>query len=270
MLHVRIWPGDQRRAVIIWHGITGTGADHLDLAARLAAEGHHVVAPDSLGCGRSDWATDPAGGYGLTALSHLARGLMDALGIATAAWIGASKGGGLGIVVGAASPERLDALILCDVGPGLPETFRAALARRLANPPVHADMAAFREHVARSLAREHIAATDVMIDRLSLAWSRRTGPGTLAYHYDPGLATQFAAHPEDFDLWLQWDALRCPVLLLRGTRSAVLPAPEADAMLARNPRARLLTLDGIGHLNFLDDPGQQDAILAFLAASRAR
>lgn len=254
--------------MIVWHGITGTGADHLALAERLAAEGCRVVAPDSLGCGASDWAPDPAAGYGLSALSHVARGLMDALDIARAAWIGASKGGGLGVVVGAAWPDRLAALVLCDVGPGLPERFCDALARRLAAPPVYPDMAAFRAHVARVLARDHVAAGDAAIDRLSAGWSRRLGPGAVGYHYDPALSTQFAAHPEDFDLWPHWDALRCPVLLLRGARSAVLPADEAEAMLARNPRARLMTLDGIGHLNFLDDSAQQDAILAFLAAPR--
>ncbi len=263
VLHVRIWPGDPRRTVVLWHGITGTSVDHVALAERLCRLGHQVVAPDSLGCGASDWASDAEHGYGLGALARVGRAMLDALGIGRVAWFGASKGGGLGIRMAAETPERIATLVLCDVGPGLPMPFRQALAPRLAHPPTYPDMAGFRAHVARLLERERLVLAPARIDRLAIAWSRRLGPA-VGYHYDPALANQLHNNPEDFDLWPQWDSLSCPILVLRGEHSPVLTSAELDAMLERNHNARGMPLVGSGHLNFLDDPAQQDAVIAFL------
>lgn len=264
-LHVRLWPGDAARSVVIWHGITGTGGDHLVLAERLARAGHQVVAPDSLGCGASDWAVDAKRGYGLGVLRDHAVAMLDALAIDRTAWIGASKGGGLGIRVAGEVSGRVAALVLCDVGPGLPAAFREALATRLANPPAYPDVAAFRAHVARLLARDGTDPDPLLVDRLAIGWARRLGAGQVGYHYDPGLAHQLREQPEDFDLWRPWEAVGCPALVLRGERSTVFSPAEQEEMLRRNPRARAGMLAGAGHMAFLDEPEHGDTIATFLA-----
>ena len=267
LLNVRIWPGDPRRAVVVWHGITGTGDDFASLCAALSAAGHYVVAPDSPGCGASDWSGDPAEAYGLTALADLTVTLLGVLGLERVAWLGASKGGGLGIRLAAIAPQRIMALVLCDVGPGLTAPFREALAARLASPPRYPTMAAFRDHIARLLARERLDASDRAIDRLTRAWSRRCDDGSVGYHYDPALARQLTGQPADFDLWPQWDVVGCPTLILRGARSPVLGEAEARVMQERNPLARCAVLPDTGHMTFLETPTQQAAILSFLASA---
>ncbi len=263
-IHVRLWPGDAARTVVIWHGITGTSLDHVELAERLASRGFQVVAPDSLGCGLSDRADDATLGYGLAPLARVAAGLLDALAIERLCWIGLSKGGGLGIRLAAERPERIAGLILCDVGPGLPPLFRAGLAKRLADPPVFETMAAFRAHVARLLIRNGVDARDALVDRLALAWSRRRDDGGIGYHYDPGLAQQFLHCPEDFDLWDHWDRIACPILILRGAHSDVLSDDEMQAMLGRNAGAQGAILEGSGHLNFLDARQHQNRVISFV------
>lgn len=266
-IHVRLWPGDAARTVFIWHGITGTSLDHVELAERLASLGFQVVAPDSVGCGMSDRAEDATLGYGLAPLAKTAADLLDALAIERVCWIGLSKGGGLGIRLAAERPDRMAGLILCDVGPGLPPPFRAGLARRLADPPCFDSMTAFRAHVARMLTRSGVDTQGGLVDRLAIAWSRRLDDGRVGYHYDPGLAQQFLNCPEDFDLWDHWDRIVCPILILRGEHSDVLPDEEMQIMLRRNIKAQSAVLEGSGHLNFLDARHHQNAVTAFIAAA---
>ncbi len=263
-IHVRRWPGDPGRTVVIWHGITGTGLDHVELAERLSEDGWQVLAPDSLGCGCSDWAADADTGYGLGALAPAAIAVLDRFDLDRVSWIGLSKGGGLGIRLAAEHPARLRALVLCDIGPGLPEAFRAGLASRLANPPRLATLSAFRAQVARMLARSGVAASDALVDRLSVAWARRLDDGAVGYHYDPALSRQFEHCPEDFDLWPAWDRVACPTLILNGEHSDVLAPADLLAMLRRNPAARNAELAGSGHVTFLTDRAHQDVLLAFL------
>jgi hypothetical protein len=51
-------------------------------------------------------------------------------------------------------------------------------------------------------------------NKLSLAW-------------DPAIAQPILAVDHDVDLWSAYDRIRCPVLLLRGLDSGVLPTPIA-------------------------------------------
>lgn len=262
-VHVRCWPGDPARTVVIWHGVTGTGLDHAELAGRLSRHGFQVLAPDSLGCGQSDWAADRATGYGLAALGRTAVAVLDRFALDRVLWLGLSKGGGLGIRLAAEQPARIAALVLCDVGPALPAAFRAALAKRLADPPRVATLSAFRAQVARMLARGGVRASDALLDRLAAAWSRRLDDGGVGYHYDPALSRQFLHCPEDFDLWPWWDRIACPTLVLRGEHSDVLPDADLRAMIRRNAGSRSAVLAGSGHVTFLDRRAHQDLLVAF-------
>lgn len=267
-MHVHQWPGDPSRTVVIWHGITGTGLDHVELAERLSTHGYQVLAPDSVGCGQSDWAAEAATGYGLAALCDAAIAVLDHFSLDRVSWLGLSKGGGLGIRLAATRPDRLAALVLCDVGPTLPEPFRAGLAQRLGNPPKAASLSAFRAQIARMLARGGVQAGSALIDRLTAAWSRRLDDGRVAYHYDPALSQQLLHRPEDFDLWSFWDAVECPTLILKAEHSEVLPGIELDEMLLRNKAARASVLEGSGHVTFLEGRAEQDALVAFFDSVR--
>jgi pimeloyl-ACP methyl ester carboxylesterase len=264
-LHVRVWNAGATPCVVIWHGVTGTNLDHAPLAQRLAAAGFAVIAPDSPGCGLSDWAADSRTGYSLTAFSRAALAMMDAMAIDRAFWIGFSKGGGTGIKIAATSPDRISGLVLHDVGPHLPEDFRSGLAHRLASPPSFAGIEEFREHVARQFSRNGLITSSARIDELSAAWARRSATGEIAYHYDPAISQQFLCNPEDFDLWDEWAAISCPTLILRGESSPVLTAAQCAEMMARQPNGQCVTLEGAGHFNFLDAPVHQPHVLEFLA-----
>ena len=55
------------------------------------------------------------------------------------------------------------------------------------------------------------------------------------------------------DAWAAWRAVRCPTLVVRGSRSNVLSATVAGRMVAERPRARLVELE-TGHNVALERP----------------
>jgi len=65
-------------------------------------------------------------------------------------------------------------------------------------------------------------------------------------------------------LWQAFEALDCPVLVLRGEQSDLLtPATVAD-MCRRNPRARAIEIPDVGHAPTLMDDSQITPVAHFL------
>ena len=85
---------------------------------------------------------------------------------------------------------------------------------------------------------------------------RRKANGRLGLAWDPkiGLAPTPPFH--DVDLWRLWDAIRCPVLVLRGENSPVLLPEKAEEMTRRGPRASVRVIPGCGHAPALMSPEQ--------------
>ena len=65
-------------------------------------------------------------------------------------------------------------------------------------------------------------------------------------------------------LWPIWDTIKCPVLVLRGVESELLPAAVAEDMTRRGPKARLVTVADAGHAPALLGDDQLQPIRAFL------
>ena len=59
--------------------------------------------------------------------------------------------------------------------------------------------------------------------------------------------------------WETWERIACPILVVRGEHGS-LPQPVADEMVARNPRAEVVTLPG-GHDVHLDSPEAWQRVL---------
>lgn len=88
-------------------------------------------------------------------------------------------------------------------------------------------------------------------NKFSLAW-------------DPAIAQAFLVVDRDVDLWSIYDRVRCPVLLLHGLLSDILPTSIAHAMTQRGPHAVLVEFPKIGHAPALMDPKQIAVIAEFL------
>ena len=96
---------------------------------------------------------------------------------------------------------------------------------------------------------------------------RRLDGGGFALHYDPAIGAAFQTEDvDDVDLWQIWDAVRCPVLVLHGADSDILPAAVAEEMGRRGPKADVVDFPGIGHTPMLMSDDQIRIVRQWLEA----
>jgi pimeloyl-ACP methyl ester carboxylesterase len=278
-------PGNDRVLLCV-HGLTRTGRD-FDLLAQRLAKHCRVVCPDLVGRGRSDWLINPLGyvvpQYVADLLVLIAR-----LNPARLDWVGTSLGGlvGLGLAgalgMSAAMPDRRTAIglgqaqrlrigkmVLNDIGPRLQtdgldrigayvgqaqrfDTFEQAVQY------VRTISAGFGEH---DQAGWEDLTRYVMVNH----------DGAWVKHYDLGIGQSLASQPPEVIaaseslLWAAYESLE-QVLVLRGELSDLIDDATQAEMLKRNPRARSILVNGVGHAPTLRAADQLDPLEEFLLA----
>lgn len=261
---IRYWEwGDPAngRVLICVHGLTRNGRDFDALALSLA-DHYRVLCPDVVGRGDSDWID--AGDYAYPQYCADMANLIARSGAATVDWIGTSMGGLVGMILAAQAQSPIRRMVLNDVGPMIPKAALDSIAETVADNPEFASVEEAADYIAQvnagfgQLTREQW---------LGLARStvRRRDDGKFVWKRDPAIGRSFVKQPRnDVVLWPIWDMVRCPVLLLRGAESALLPAAVAEEMMRRGPRAALVTIAGAGHAPALLGDDQLQPIRAFL------
>ena len=142
-----------------------------------------------------------------------------------------------------------------DVGPFIPKAGLQRIADYVGKPARFASLDEM-ERCLRLVAAPFGPLTDAQWRHLTVHSARQLDSGEYVFAYDPGIAEPFKNKLEDVDLWPVWDAVRCPVLLLRGADSDVLTHADAAAMQTRGPQATLVEFAGIGHAPTLLDEQQ--------------
>ena len=262
-LHVSEWGDPDAPAIVMWHGLARVGRDFDTAAAHLAAR-YRVICPDTIGRGLSTWSATPAADYTLPAYVSHAAGLLDALGIESCAWVGTSMGGLVGMLAEAGPlAGRIARLVLNDIGPLLNP---AAVARIKAYVGPVLSFATMTEFIAflRAVYAPYGIQTEAEWQRMAETSVRRRDDGRLSPHYDPAVMSVFAA-AETAPLWMEWDRVACPALVLRGAESDLLLPETAEEMTRRGPRAQLVTVPGCGHAPALNTPAQLAVLESFLA-----
>jgi len=155
--------------------------------------------------------------------------------------------------------------VLNDVGAFVPARALAAIGRNLRAPERFASLAALEAHIRRTH-RDWGPISDEQFRHLVKHAARRT-PGGYALHYDPQIASlvQPVALAPGLSFWSAWYRVRCPVLVVRGERSSILPKEVLGAMLDVKPQAEVLEVKGAGHAPSLMEAGQIEVVAGFLA-----
>lgn len=264
-LHVTEWGDPSAPTVIAWHGLARSGRDFDDFAAALSTR-WHVVCPDTLGRGLSQWAVDPAREYCLDFYVEQAEALLDQLGLAKVHWVGTSMGGAIGTLAAATRLRgRIRRLVLNDNGPELAAAAMVRIQAYAGQPPSFVTVSELEVYF-RDIYASFGTLTDAQWRHLTETSWRRLPDGRVTTHYDPALVAQFEHHPDDYRLWHAWDQLDLPVLCLRGEDSTLLTADTAQAMRERGPRAAVALIPGCGHAPALNTPEQIGLIERFLQA----
>jgi pimeloyl-ACP methyl ester carboxylesterase len=207
-----------------------------------------VFAPDLPGYGGSD---KPDLDYDLAYYVGFLGRLMDALGLARAALIGISMGGGAALGFALSEPGRVEGLVLVDsygLGREIP---RGRLGYFLARMPLAADLIYALMRRSRRILR--LGLLSVVHDRRAVTDDLTEKAHGLLNEPDSGLAFRSFRQNE-----VHWDGLRtdfsdrlgeitAPTLIIHGTHDRAVPVSWARRAHRRLPNSELRVFRGCGH-----------------------
>jgi len=254
---------DNPRVLVCAHGLTRCARDFDFLAAEMAKT-HRVICPDVAGRGESQWLRNHMEYVVPTYVADMVT-LIARLDVESVQWVGTSLGGLIGMAL-AAFPEGLvSRLVLNDSGPLVTAASLDRIGSYVGKAPTFPDIET-AEYYVRTVSAPFGPHTDAEWRFLTEHVVRRQPDGSLRLHYDPALAVPFNAEQphKDIDLWKLYDAIRCPILVLRGESSDLLTRETARAMTERGPRAKLVEIAGVGHAPTLIHADQIAIVRGFL------
>ena len=249
--------------VLCLAGLTRTTRDFTYVRPTLA--GTRMIAMDYRGRGRSAWAN--AETYTIQNEGGDALALLDHLGISAAAILGTSRGGLIGIGLAAAVPDRINGLMLNDIGPVLELAGLQSIGDYIGVRPTaqtHEDMATILENTFEGF-------TNVPRERwLSEARHQYIEtPSGIDLSYDPALRDGVlkALASDVPDGWPLFDLIGdIPLGVIRGAGSNLLSAATVTGMQERRPDMIVAEVPDRGHVPFLDEPAAVAAITRWLEA----
>lgn len=238
-------------AIVFIHGAQNDHSVWTAQARTLAHQGHHVLAVDLPGHGRS-------AGPALATVEDMAAwllGLLDAAGIARAVLAGHSMGSLIALEAASRAPARVRALAL--VGSTWPmKVSDALLETARTNEPAAIDMVNLWSHAAVAPAAP---------GRPQGTWlagaSRRLMQRLSQLNPDRLFHTDFVACNTYANGGAAAQAIACPTLFVQGRRDVMTPPRSAQGLVAAIPHARVVALD-CGHALMTEQP---DAVSAALA-----
>ncbi|MBV8714154.1 MAG: alpha/beta hydrolase [Chloroflexi bacterium] len=263
-LHYRAWGNPDGPVLVLLHGLRGSAEVWWSLAAAL--DTWHLIALDQRGRGASDWAPDAD--YSHVACLLDLEEFVDKLQLERFALLGHSAGGAVALGYTLKHPERVDALVLEDIGPLADGQSRWTNVRQeLAQLPLtfaswDATFAYQRERNPR-LSEQRL--------KNSLRYFFRELPGgSITWKYDlAGLLRFDPARNSGFDPWSEMGRVRCPMLLIRGGRSKVVSDEAVATMRRANPHLQCIEIPDAGHNVHLENAAAFNRELAeFLAEHR--
>jgi 3-oxoadipate enol-lactonase len=224
--------------------------------AATLTDAHQVVRFDCRGFGGSP------PGDGLLTMERIAddaAGILDHLGIPSAAVVGVSMGGYAAFALVRRHPERLRALVLADTRAGAD------------SPETKATRAAQAEKVRREGAR---AIADAALPKLLGATSHAERPDLVArvrqiIEANPprGITDALAGLAARADSTPALREIRVPTLVVVGEEDAITPVAEAETLHRGIAGSRMAVIPRAGHLSSLENPDEFNRqVRSFLAA----
>ena len=254
------WGDPKNPAVLLCvHGVTRV-SDDFDALAAVMSDRYRVICPDVVGRGRSSWLTNPQA-YQLPQYVSDMVTLIARLDVTQVDWFGTSMGGLIGMGVAALKGNPIRKMMLNDIGPTINFAALMRIAQYMGKEVRFSTFEAGVDYI-RTIAAPFGPHSDEQWNKLAGDVLRQQKDGQWSRHYDPAIAQAFSTFTEEnaaqseAALWAIYDAIQCPVLLVRGSESDLLSRETADLMTQRGPRAALTELAGIGHAPTFMQPEQ--------------
>jgi pimeloyl-ACP methyl ester carboxylesterase len=261
-IHYLEWGAASAAPAVCVHGYTSS-AQAFNAPARHFRDRLRLVAPDVRGHGESAWS--PAGAYQYRDQVGDLAALVDTLGLERFSLIGTSMGGIIAMAYAGEHPERLQRLVVNDIGPDA-ETGSQRITETVGSRPE--EFATLEEAMAYRRQISPITAGRREEDQRELALGvlRQRSDGRWIWKMDPAYIRQRVQHgaPRRPALWPVLQRLPCPTLVVWGTDSDVLSEAQARRMVETLPKGRLVAVPGVGHAPTLMEPAALSALEDFL------
>jgi lipase len=258
--HILVWGGEDLPTVVCVHRARAH-ARRFERLARMLAGRRRVIAYDLRGHGRSPWSGPHTVAQHALDLDEV----LEASGIDQTAIIGDGFGCRIALEYSAAHGERVTALALLDppLRPPLDRVLALAGSERHGQVFASADAAiaswpgyAGLCHTPRALVEEDVA-EHLVVDQ----------DGRLRFRYShdaAAAALEALATPVE-----NLKEVVCPVLLIRGERSDLLSAADAELAAAELRRCRIEVVPG-GHVPLWDALAETGALVKDFVSARTR
>ncbi len=222
----------------MWHKMTSGLAEHF-----------RVIAFDNRGAGQTD---KPDGPYNVQMMAADTSGLMDALGLESAAVIGHSMGGFIAQQLVLSRPDLVGKLILSATNFGGPRSIpvtpeaMAVIMDRSGDP-----VDVVRRGIGVASAPGFSEAHPEVVEELT---TYRLGNPVPPAQYQAQVAVGLGLMNEDACFEHRLKDVRASTLILFGEHDAVVPPANAELMAARLPNARIEVLPNVGHIFPIEGP----------------
>jgi len=255
------------------HGVTRV-ADDFDVLARELMRDYRVICPDVVGRGRSDWLKAPQY-YQLPQYVSDMVTLLARLNTNKISYLGTSMGGMIGMVLASLPENPIQKLILNDIGPAMNLASLEFISDYIGQSIKFSTFDEAAQYI-RSISPTFGQHTEEQWNKIAKDVLRQDKDGSWIKHYDLNIAIPMrqGVNPEalrviESTLWAQYDAIRCPTLLLRGAESALISEETAIQMTERGPKAQLVEFPKVGHAPTLVHAEQIAPIREFLLRSNS-
>ena len=249
-LHYLDWGTAGRPTMVLLHGLRGHAHSWDDVAEAIRPD-YHVLALDQRGRGNSDWAKDSD--YSTGAYVADLAAFADALNLDTFVLAGHSMGGRNSMAFAAKYPDRLQKLIIVDIGPVVDPRGATRIKEEINAVPETFDSF---EAVVEYMSKQNRFASDAVLRR-RLQYATTTLPdGKVGWRFDVAIREQSrqGTGAPSLDLWPELPKITCPTLIVRGTETDLLTLDVAQKMVETMPDATVVEIERAGHMGFEDKP----------------
>ena len=256
---------DNPNVLICVHGLTRNGRD-FDVLAEAMQDRYRVICPDVVGRGESQWLSRAAD-YSYPQYLADMNALIARLNVPNVHWVGTSMGGLIGMMLAGQPNTPIRRLVMNDVGPFIPKASLERLAQYVGRAPTMETLNDVEQYL-RVVMAPFGKLTDAQWRHMAEHSAKQLPNGNFALHYDPAIAAAFNGTVlQDVNLWMFWQSVTCPVLVVRGADSDLLLAETVTQMKAGRSNVTSLEVPNTGHAPALMDDAQVAAVRDFLFAN---
>jgi esterase len=262
--HLLEWGDPSLPPLLLLHG-GNQSAHSWDLVSLHLADRWHVYALDQRGHGDSEWTRDSD--YSSNEMGLDAAAFIDAMGLDHLTVVGHSMGGQNAMRLSLSHPERVNALVLVDIGPEVSDVGAQVIRRFVTETREFDDI----DHFVARVQQYDPYRTRAHIERTVKYNLMRRADGKYISKHDHGPRLRATGeHRQRGDRFTLDDVrhLPMPLLVIRGADSNILSAEAAARFVAAVPDGRLVTVPSAGHnVHGQNTPAFLAAIVPFLEAT---